>query len=84
MFNADGKLWASLNHEMPLLAEASPVSFLEAVNVALADGGKSPILQMFEEEESIVSSTSRHTGLLHCGITGKYKEETSDSSGITS
>lgn len=61
--DANGKLWASLNYEMPLIAEASPNSFMNAVATALKEVD-TPIKQMFEEEASIVSNTSHHTGLL--------------------
>ncbi|MFO0355748.1 MAG: hypothetical protein ACK50A_02250 [Sphingobacteriaceae bacterium] len=59
----EGKLWASLNYEMPLIAEASPTSFMEGVEISLSKK-ESPILEMFAQEASIISSTSRHTGLL--------------------
>jgi len=63
LYDAPGKLWASLNHEMPLLAEASPKSFFESAYHSLSLDDK-PIMDMFIEEDSLVSPTSRHTGLL--------------------
>jgi hypothetical protein len=63
LFNAPGKLWASRDHEMPIIAEASPKSFFEAIDHSLSLEEK-PIMEMFVEEESWLSPTSRHTGLL--------------------
>jgi len=64
LFNeADGTLWVSLNHEMPLIAEASPSSFLESINESLKKDNK-PIMAMFEEKEGLITPTSNHTGLL--------------------
>src|SRR5690606_15917021 len=31
LYNADGEMWVSVDHELPLIAEASPDSFLKAV-----------------------------------------------------
>lgn len=61
--NAIGKLWASLNHVMPLIAEASPDRFLESISISLAKE-KPEIMGMFEEEPSILTTHSHHTGLL--------------------
>lgn len=63
LFNAEGKLWASLNYEMPLIAEASPEGFLDSVANSFTKE-ENPILEMFAEERSIIMSTSRHSGLL--------------------
>jgi hypothetical protein len=63
LLNADGKLWASIDQELPLIAEASPSSFIDAVKNSLSKQDK-PIMQMFVEYESFMSSTSSHTGLL--------------------
>lgn len=60
---ASGELWASLNDDLPLIAEASPNSFLNAVKQSLDTPG-TPIMKMFEEEESVISPNSNHTGLL--------------------
>jgi len=63
LFNAPGKLWASLDSSMPLIAEASPKSFFEAVNHSLSRKD-TPIMEMFVEEESRLFPTSHHIGLL--------------------
>lgn len=60
---AEGKLWASLNYLMPLMAEVSPDAFLESINQSL--NRKHPeILAMFDEEPSLFMTESHHTGLL--------------------
>lgn len=61
--NAEEKLWISLNHEMPLISEASPNSFFEATFQSLSKESM-PIMAMFKEEEGMLSPTSNHTGLL--------------------
>lgn len=63
LFKAPGDLWASRNHEMPLIAEASPKSFFESAYHSLSLDDK-PIMDMFKEEDSFISPTSHHTGLL--------------------
>lgn len=63
IFKADGKLWTSLDHEMPLISEASPNSFFEAVYESLAQESL-PIMEMFVEKDGFISPTSNHTGLL--------------------
>jgi hypothetical protein len=60
---ASGQLWISLHNEMPLIAEASPISFLNALDESLSKVDK-PILEMFKEEKGFISSSSAHTGLL--------------------
>ncbi|HTJ48896.1 MAG TPA: hypothetical protein VL443_05515 [Cyclobacteriaceae bacterium] len=60
---AHGELWASLDHYLPLLAEASPNKTIDAINNSLLEDEKH-ILKMFEEEASLVTPRSRHTGLL--------------------
>lgn len=63
LYDASGDLWASRNHEMPLIAEASPKSFFESAYHSLSLDGK-PIMDMFTEEDGLISATSHHTGLL--------------------
>ena len=63
LYNAKGELWVSLDHEMPLIAEASPISFLEAVNESLSSDPQ-PIMDMFIEREGFIIPNSTHTGLL--------------------
>lgn len=47
---ADWVTWASLNNELPLLAEAAPNAFLDAVETALLEPSKSPFLSVYEQE----------------------------------
>ena len=42
--------WASLNNEMPLLAEAAPDEFLDAVESAMVDPSTSPFIDVFRQE----------------------------------
>lgn len=61
--SAKSDLWNSLNYEMPLIAEASPDSFVSSVLTSLAQSEK-PVMEMFVEEEGFISPSSNHTGLL--------------------
>ena len=63
LYNATGETWVSVNHELPLISEASPDSFLKSVNDSLAKE-KPEIMEMFEEEDGFLHKTSHHTGLL--------------------
>lgn len=63
LHKAPGPLWTSRNHEMPLIAEASPKSFFESAYHSLSLDDK-PIMDMFIEEDGFISPTSHHTGLL--------------------
>lgn len=63
LHNAIGETWISVNHELPLISEASPDSFLKSVNHSL-DKEKPEIMEMFEEEDGLLHKTSHHTGLL--------------------
>ncbi len=63
LYNATGETWVSVDHELPLISEASPDSFLKSVNNSLAKE-KPEIMEMFEEEEGFLYKTSHHTGLL--------------------
>lgn len=60
-----GRLWQSLEGELPRLAEAAPDTFLNCVEDALALS-PSPLLSMFQDGEntSWLYSSSPHTGLL--------------------
>jgi len=64
--NADetGHLWASLSDVLPLLAEAAPNAFLEAVEDGLS--GQCPLLQLFSgvNHRNMLFSRTLHTGLL--------------------
>ncbi|MDQ1438206.1 MAG: hypothetical protein QOK43_1835 [Acidimicrobiaceae bacterium] len=60
-----GRRWASVSELLPLMAEAAPRVFLEAVREGLA--GPQPVLAtMFQDrgEEGALHSSSPHTGLL--------------------
>jgi transcriptional regulator with XRE-family HTH domain len=59
----DWKRWASLSPQLPLLAEASPDAFLDAVERDLRrkDSG---VLKLFEQEGGAPFSSCPHTGLL--------------------
>lgn len=61
--DADGNLWISLDHELPLISEASPVSFLKAASTSLLKE-QPEIMAMFIEENGFLHKTSHHTGLL--------------------
>lgn len=61
--NADWKLWYSLSDVLPLIAEASPSSFLEAVEDSLSKK-PSPIMGMFSETDDSLTSHSAHPSLL--------------------
>lgn len=60
----DEDLWASLSDQLPLLAEASPAVFLNAVEVGLV--GENPILvRLFQDHNGAgFGSSSPHAGLL--------------------
>ncbi len=61
--NASGEMWISVDHELPLISEASPESFLKAVKKSLAKE-QPEIMDMFKEEDGFLHKTSHHTGLL--------------------
>lgn len=61
--NANGEIWVSVDHELPLISEASPNSFLKAVKNSLSKE-EPEIMDMFVEEEGFLHKTSHHTGLL--------------------
>jgi hypothetical protein len=60
---ADWVLWASLNRLLPLLAEAAPREFLDAVQKAL-DGDSCPFDTVFAQEGTGVTGSTYITGLL--------------------
>ena len=61
--NADWRIWASLSPVLPLIAEAAPDTFLEAVDRGLA--GEHPVLlNVFTDREDGFFASSPHTGLL--------------------
>jgi hypothetical protein len=61
---ADWLTWASLNSELPLLAEAAPDEFLECVETALAELQTSPFLSVFAQESSGFGGWNYVSGLL--------------------
>lgn len=61
--NASGERWCTIYRLLPLIAEASPTSFLKAVENSL-DVDNPPIMQMFGDTDNVFSSTSYYTGLL--------------------
>jgi len=63
LINGDNQKWISIERILPLLAEASPTSFLRIVEDSL-NQSPSPILALFEETSNGFSPTSHHTGLL--------------------
>jgi hypothetical protein len=60
--NGDWRIWASLSSQLPLLAEAAPDAFLDAVEKGLT--GEKPILKLFQEPKDVMLGSSPHTGLL--------------------
>ena len=48
--NADSKIWANLNELLPCLAEASPESFLSAVDASI-QADPNPFKELFEQEK---------------------------------
>ena len=61
--DADWKLWHSLSDVLPLVAEASPSAFLDAVESSLSQS-KPPIIGMFSETKDTLTSSSAHPSLL--------------------
>ncbi|MCY1662591.1 hypothetical protein [Chryseobacterium sp. SL1] len=60
---ATGKTWISVDHELPLISEASPESFLRALTNSLSKQHPE-VMEMFEERDNFLHKTSHHTGLL--------------------
>lgn len=63
LHDADWKLWHSLSDVLPLIAEASPSSFLDAVESSLSQK-QPPIMGMFSETDDAFTSSSAHSSLL--------------------
>lgn len=61
--NTDWRIWASLSDHLPLLAEAAPEVFLDAVEAGLS-GERPVLLNLFSEDENSFLGGSPHTGLL--------------------
>ncbi|MDD4964071.1 MAG: hypothetical protein PHI11_09160 [Gallionella sp.] len=62
--NADWVKWASLNSSLPLLAEAAPDEFLDAVEAALLNPSTSPFLGVFAQESNGFGGWNYTSGLL--------------------
>ncbi len=60
---ADWVLWGSLNFHLPVLAEATPVAFLSAVETALRET-PCPFDTLFSQEGHGITGTNYLTGLL--------------------
>jgi hypothetical protein len=56
--------WASMDSHLPMLAEAAPDEFLDAVEAALVEPTESVFRQVFAQERSGFSGTNHMTGLL--------------------
>lgn len=63
LHNTTGETWVAVDHELPLISEASPDSFLKSVINSL-DKEEPEIMEMFKEEDGFLHKTSHHTGLL--------------------
>jgi len=63
LYDANNEIWISVDNEMPLIAEASPASFLRSVQNSLTKE-EPEILALFSEGRSFGFPTSKHTGLL--------------------
>lgn len=63
LHNADGETWISVDKELPLIAEASPRSFIKVLQRSLRSD-RPEAMKMFEEKDGFISKTSNHTGLL--------------------
>jgi hypothetical protein len=61
--SADGRLWKSLHHEMPLIAEAAPQVFLDLLAESLSHQ-QPAVMAMFTEEPGLIMENSYHPGLL--------------------
>lgn len=61
--DADCDLWNSLSDVLILIAEASPVSFMDAIEFSLSQDQK-PIMCLFGEINGIMGPSSNHSSLL--------------------
>jgi hypothetical protein len=61
--HADWILWASLNYQLPMLAEAAPNEFLNAVEKGLAPPD-SPVAKLYGQERSGLAGQNYLTGVL--------------------
>jgi hypothetical protein len=63
LYDANGGFWISMDRELPLISEASPQSFINAVKNSLSKE-EPEIMTLFNEEDGLLHKTSSHTGLL--------------------
>jgi hypothetical protein len=63
LHGAECNLWMSLDDVLPIIAEASPKSFMDAVNSSLS-GDEKPIMCLFEEIQGFTGPSSNHSSLL--------------------
>ncbi len=61
--DASSEMWISLDRELPLISEASPQIFLNAVKKSLTKD-EPKIMDLFNEKNGFLHKTSHHTGLL--------------------
>ncbi|MBX3292260.1 MAG: hypothetical protein KF881_05120 [Acidobacteria bacterium] len=62
--NKDWKLWPSFSYQLPLMAEASPERFLEAIDAGLR-GDDPPVMHLFSEgKDGFLGGSSYHASLL--------------------
>ncbi|MFC3651307.1 hypothetical protein ACFONN_07115 [Dyella humi] len=64
LLKADWVLWGSLNSLLPMLAEANPELFLQAVDIGLRQES-SPFLKLFQQEGDGFTGRNYMTGLLY-------------------
>jgi hypothetical protein len=62
--DADWKIWAGLDHLLPMLAEAAPDEFLDQTEAALLDPLTSPFKTVFSQEGNGVTGWNYMSGLL--------------------
>ncbi len=74
LFNANWKLWASLDQLLPLLAEAAPSEFMGAVEHAL-NQDPCPFDQLFAQEGEFPSGSLHMSGLLWALETLAWEEQ---------
>ncbi len=63
LHKADCDLWNSLLDVLQLIAEASPTSFMDAIENSLTYDEK-PIMCLFEESEGLIGPSTNHSSLL--------------------
>ena len=74
LHSADWVIWGSLDSLLPILAEASPVEFLTAIESGL-QRDPCPFRRLFLEEQASLFGANYHTGLLWALETLAWEEE---------